>query len=936
MFVRIKELRSGLGRKFFILVFLAALLPMLLFASFSYNYVGNALLRESQVSLRKEARFYSTILYERLLLASSQVTAAYQAQAFDTAPKTPAAPFKRLLRINWEAFETASAHLPPQQQLAARQRLQQGQRFLLTTPDGRALLLQPVGADAADDGLPLYLAELDVAFLLGDSESRNPDLNYCVFGSDARPLYCSRIQEISRSGFIVLAQEQGNRSNFQVDWNNGTAVQQVSVRSIFLDQQFGVAQPWRLWVSHPRADVFKTLQVMQRVLSLMVAATVLLAALVSVMQIGRILRPLRQLIDATHAVANRNFEISLSIPTKDELGDLAQAFNDMAQQIGKQFQLLTGLSRIDQLILNVPDPDQVAQSTLNTLQDLVTSDAAAVALRNPDNVDEMWLFTFTRSNGRYQMLQQTLSDDENHWLCVLPPSHRASLSDAKYLGWLWPQRKELLGGSTYLFPILAAGKNRGVMALAWEKSHRLSEQDRSLLKDFADRLAVAITAVRREKKLYRQAHFDTLTQLPNRQLLKDRLDQAIKHATKSNGAGAVLFVDLDKFQQVNDTDGHSLGDQILIRTAERLQVCVTLEDTVARQGGDEFVIVLNNIDTPMRATRVADKIITMLGSPFSIDGKKFFLNSSIGIAVFPSDGLDVETLLRKADTAMHGAKAQGGGQYRYFEEEMNRASQRRVTAEHRIRSALENKQVELRYQPQWFWQSAEFSVEALVRIRDAEAGLLVPAEFIDVAEDTGLILDVGEWVLREACRQMAVWRMEDVPVKRISVNVSGLQLERMDFVSVVQSAVDDARLDYTDLELEVTESILIVDSESAARKLGQLNALGVTIAIDDFGTGYSSLSYLHRLPFDLVKIDQQFVAGIGDNDASEAITRSVVDLAKSFDKKVIAEGVETKAQLTYLKSIGCDAMQGYLLSRPLTADKITAFFKQFRPEQELI
>ncbi|HAU12872.1 MAG TPA: hypothetical protein DCS92_04115, partial [Gammaproteobacteria bacterium] len=343
-----------------------------------------------------------------------------------------------------------------------------------------------------------------------------------------------------------------------------------------------------------------------------------------------------------------------------------------------------------------------------------------------------------------------------------------------------------------------------------------------------------------------------------------------------------------------------------------------------------------NIDTPMRATRVADKIITMLGSPFSIDGKKFFLNSSIGIAVFPSDGLDVETLLRKADTAMHGAKAQGGGQYRYFEEEMNRASQRRVTAEHRIRSALENKQVELRYQPQWFWQSAEFSVEALVRIRDAEAGLLVPAEFIDVAEDTGLILDVGEWVLREACRQMAVWRMEDVPVKRISVNVSGLQLERMDFVSVVQSAVDDARLDYTDLELEVTESILIMDSESAARKLGQLNALGVTIAIDDFGTGYSSLSYLHRLPFDLVKIDQQFVAGIGDNDASEAITRSVVDLAKSFDKKVIAEGVETKAQLTYLKSIGCDAMQGYLLSRPLTADKITAFFKQFRPEQELI
>lgn len=933
MFVRIKELRSGLGRKFFVLVFLAALLPMLLFASFSYNYVGNALLRESDASLHKEARFYSTILYERLLLVGSRVAAVYkQREAGLPADDSAMEAFKRLALIDWLEFEELSSALSPQQQVAARKRLEQGLQYLLTTGEGQALLIQPTGSE---EGLPLYLAELDVAHLLGDSESRNPKFNYCVFGGDSEPLYCSRIHEISRSGFIELARQQGNRSNFQVGWNNGDTVQQVSVRSVFLEKQFGAPEAWRLWVSHPGAEVFQTLHVLQRILSLMVVATVMLAALVSIMQIRRILRPLRQLMDATHAVANRNFELSLSVPTKDELGDLANAFNEMARQIGKQFQLLNGLSKIDQLILNVPDLDQVAQSTLGTLQELVSSDAAAVALRNPDNVDEMWLFSFSRVSGQYQMSQQALSDDENHWLCALPPSHRASLSDAKYLGWLWPERKELLGGSSYLFPVLAAGKNRGALALAWETSYRLSEQERSLLKDFADRLAVAITAVRREKKLYHQAHFDALTQLPNRQLMKDRLDQAIRHATKNSSAGAVLFVDLDKFQQVNDTDGHSLGDQILIRTAERLGVCVTMEDTVARQGGDEFVIVLNSIDSPMRATRVADKIIAMLGSPFTIDGKKFFLNSSIGIAVFPSDGVDVETLLRKADTAMHDAKAAGGGQYRYFEEDMNRASQRRVTAEHRIRNALESGQVELRYQPQWFLQSNEFSVEALVRIRDAEAGLLLPAEFIDVAEDTGLILDVGEWVLREACRQMAVWRIEGVPVKRVSVNVSGRQLERMDFVAVVQSAVDAAKLDYSDLELEVTESILILDSESAARKLGQLSDLGVTIAIDDFGTGYSSLSYLHRLPFDLVKIDQQFVAGIGENEASAAITRSVVDLAKSFGKQVIAEGVETKPQLDYLKSIGCDAMQGFLLSRPLTADNITAFFRQSHPEEKL-
>ncbi|MAR91747.1 MAG: hypothetical protein CML06_12815 [Pseudomonadales bacterium] len=491
-----------------------------------------------------------------------------------------------------------------------------------------------------------------------------------------------------------------------------------------------------------------------------------------------------------------------------------------------------------------------------------------------------------------------------------------------------------LGGNTYLFPITAGGKNRGVLALAWEKSHKLPDYERGLLKDFADRLAVAITAVRREQKLYRHAHFDLLTQLPNRQLLKDRLDQAIKHSLKNQTAGAVMFVDLDKFQQVNDADGHALGDQILIRTAERLQVCVTLEDTVARQGGDEFVVVLRNIESPMRATRVADKIITMLSSPFTVEHKKYFLNASIGIAVFPSDGMDVDTLLRKADTAMHRAKSEGGGQYRYYEEEMNRASQRRILAEHRIRSALETNHVELRYQPQWFLNSNEFSVEALVRIRDRDAGLLLPEAFIDVAEDTGLILDMGEWVLREACLQMARWRLGELQVKRVSVNVSGVQLARMDFVALVESAVRQAGIEFSDLELEVTESILISDADSAARKLGQLSQLGVTIAIDDFGTGYSSLSYLHRLPFDLLKIDHQFVAGIGANELSQSITHSIVELAKSFHKSVIAEGVETREQLQVLKQMGCDAMQGYLLARPLTADNLENFIRQARPATE--
>ena len=337
----------------------------------------------------------------------------------------------------------------------------------------------------------------------------------------------------------------------------------------------------------------------------------------------------------------------------------------------------------------------------------------------------------------------------------------------------------------------------------------------------------------------------------------------------------------------------------------------------------------------MRANRVAEKIQTMLTSPFNVDGKKYFMSCSIGIAVFPSDGVEVETLLQKADTAMHRVKREGGGEYRYFEEEMNRAAQRRVSAERRLREALDQAKVELHYQPQWDVKDNRFSVEALVRLRNAELGLLLPEEFIKVAEDTGLILDVGEWVIRQACQQMASWRMEQVPLSRVSVNVSAVQLARMDFVSLVQSALKDFKLDYGDLELEITESILIADPSDAVKKLGMLHEMGVAIAIDDFGTGYSSLSYLHSLPFDLIKIDQSFVAGIGKVKGSEEIIKTIVDLAKSLGKTVMAEGVETKEQLEVLKSMQCDSIQGYLISRPLTDAKVTEFLNSANPVNPL-
>lgn len=917
MFFQLRDLRSKLGRKFFVLFFLVALVPMLLFASFSYNYVDSYLYRQSQKELRNEARFYSTIVYERLRILKIQIETLPQSE-IESMPGI--VDFKV---VDWAILEQEIGPISESKIKKVDKRLRAGSPGILVSDGGAIYLLR---RDPGSEGSVL-MAQLDVRFLLGNPIKQNRNLNYCLFGNQQERLFCSGADLLDHSDLKQVLTKKGQRPNFFIKWEHDGTEYVAEVRTVFISKLLD-AGGWKLWVSKQRGDVYGALAVLQRVFSVLVAVSLLLAVLVSLIQIRRILQPFRKLIEGTKAISERNFDVSVEVDTKDEFKELAEAFNQMVKQLGKQFRLLSGLSNIDQLILSVPDLDQVAQSTLSTLQDLVHSEAAAVAIRNPDKANEMLIFSVYTGVGIQPMLEQELTLQEDHWLAAVAPVHCVTRTDRQYLDWLWPGQQQLLGGSNYLFPIKVADKNRGVLALGWSEDYSLPSQDREVLKDFADRIAVAIAAVRREKMLYRQTHFDVLTQQPNRQLMKDRLEQALKHTMNSDRMGAVLFVDLDKFQHINDTEGYAVGDQILVRTAERLRVCVTPEDTVARQGGDEFIVVLNDIESPLRATRVAEKVLAMLSSPYKLDDKRYFMNCSIGISVFPSDGMEVETLLRCADTAMHRVKQEGGGNYRYFEEEMNRAAQRRVNAERRLRDAMDNSSVELHYQPQWTMETNSFSVEALVRINNQELGLLLPDDFIQVAEDTGLILDMGEWVIRQACKQMQQWRQQGLAIARVSVNVSGIQLARMDFVTLVQQALADFGLQCSDLELEITESILIHDGNDGVTKLSILNEMGVAIAIDDFGTGYSSLSYLHSLPFDLIKIDQSFVSGIGVIEGNEAIIRTIVDLAKSLGKRVMAEGVENQEQMDLLRKLKCDSVQGFLISRPLTADKVPQFIQR--------
>ena len=430
-----------------------------------------------------------------------------------------------------------------------------------------------------------------------------------------------------------------------------------------------------------------------------------------------------------------------------------------------------------------------------------------------------------------------------------------------------------------------------------------------------------------EQRIAHMAHHDALTGLPNRVLLRDRIQQAIAHAHRNGTQLAVLFIDLDRFKTINDSLGHQLGDRLLQSVASRILVCVREGDTVSRVGGDEFVIVIPAIESAADASSVAAKILEVLGAAFHLHGNDLHVAASIGISLYPGDGSDAETLMRNADTAMYYAKDSGRGNFQFFTQHMNVAAQQRLSLENSMRRALENREFEVHYQPLFDLRDRSITgFEALVRWNTPDGTMIPPSQFIQAAEESGLIVPIGEHVLREALRQARNWQANGKRY-RVSVNVSANQLSRSSYVDRLRRAIQDAGIDPHLLELEVTEGVIIEGAGEARDAIDQVAALGVGIAIDDFGTGYSGLAYLKRLPIDTVKIDQSFVRDLTIDPDDAAIVTAIVAMSKSLGVEVIAEGIETEEQLAELKRLGCHRGQGYLLARPMTAAAVAKLLR---------
>jgi len=446
----------------------------------------------------------------------------------------------------------------------------------------------------------------------------------------------------------------------------------------------------------------------------------------------------------------------------------------------------------------------------------------------------------------------------------------------------------------------------------------------------------AIKHKRAEEKILRMAYYDSLTNIPNRSLFNDRLTQAIAYAKRHGSRFAVMFIDVDDFKRVNDTLDHGVGDILLQEIAERLSRYIRSSDTVARHGivphldtvarlgGDEFTVLLSDITSIESIAKIAQRVLKIIAQPFHIQGHEIFVSASIGISTYPEDGSDLETLMKNADVAMYHAKAQGKNNYQFYKRSMNEKAMERMHMENDLRKAIKNGEFELFFQPRIdVLRKRINAVEALIRWHHPDAGLIMPNDFIPVAEESGLIVPIGEWVLEEACRKLNIWqsKLPDTEFS-ISVNISGRHFVQEGLINVIEKIINDAGISPGTLEIEITESAMMKDAEKTVNTLRQLKSLGLVICMDDFGTGYSSFNYLKEFPIDIIKIDKIFIRDIPNKREDMAIVKAIVAMSESLGIRVIAEGVETIGQYEFLIREGCNEMQGFLFSKPLSEDHV--------------
>jgi diguanylate cyclase (GGDEF)-like protein len=927
-------MRGGVARRIFALFVLSAFLPMVVMAVLTYSQVRSIIAEQTRSRLVETGKDFAMSVNQRLqLMQGSLARTALDIHDDHLMPSTPVLASLRGLFSSLTLVKAGTRSTPligealawPELGETERAHLAKGESVLVVQPgfgaSPRILLLHAVDAGQPDS--TAMVAELNPAQIWGGEENYPFMTGLCMYSGTGVMLFCSKRELETQSA--MLTNKIGAPAEPQMQISGEPWI--MGQWQLFLKPKFHEPY-WTAVAAQPMAIGLRQAEKFSRIFIGVIVLALLLAALLSVGQIRRTMGPLEKLINGTRRVADGKFDHRVDVVGHDEFGELSASFNDMAGRLGSQLDTLKVLSNIDRVILSDLNIEPVFGIVLERIRKLTSAGfAGIVVLEKPAACEARIYFMQAGPDSNMESnrirvnagrLQEFAGRDQGFWL-----------DDAASLQHYIHQPGFQIDGRLFILPILAEGTLSAFICLAFKNAGDLPPHTLIHLRDLGDRIGVAMSAVARDEKLIFQARHDDLTGLPNRLLFKEQLSSEISFAQREGRIMALLFVDLDRFKSINDTLGHSAGDELLKEAAQRLRRCNRGSDTVARLGGDEFAIILPAIPGIRSATTVAEHILQAFSQPFEIAGQENHISASIGIAISPVDGNDSEELLRKADTAMYRAKALGRGRFVYFEEQMNVEATEHMNLEREIRQGLLRDEFLLHYQPKVDLRTGSVTgAEALLRWNHPTRGLVYPDVFIGVAEDTGIIEEVGRNVIWQACTQHAAWRAAGVDAPRIAVNVSGRQFRRGDLIQIINEALQTTSTPSSALEIEVTESLFMDETCDVTSVLNELRQMGLKVTIDDFGTGYSSMSYLRWLPMDCIKIDKSFIDDMVDDDNARAIAEVIVTLAHTLGKSVVAEGVETEGQLDLLRGWQCDTIQGYYFSKPLAAERFAEYLRE--------
>ena len=939
MKIEIAFLRSKVAQRIFMLFIISSLIPIILLTLLAFRQVNNLISTQQHELLKQMNKQYGLIVFERLLLLKKQM--GWIAQSFSQEDLSArltenhqfglkmSQGFKKIGLINYanqSTFPLGNTEKIVTLLRTEQDYLKAGNSILISDYQphfsSRIFLLRSI--DSRYSKQSILIGEIDQSYLWGDAGSFDPETQLCVFDEFNKTLFCSH-QEYEPSPEELIKLKTLSSEQFAwYKYNNEEFL--VNYWSLFLEPTFFVPK-WMIVSSQSKAYIFSPLANFRNIFVFVITLTLAIVALLSIYQIRRNLIPLEKLIEGVHHITNKKFNKPVEVNSGDEFEELAISINNMAIQIDKQFHTLSTMADIDQLILSTLKIEDIIKIVLNRMSEIIPYDYISMVVI--DRNDNKSCRTYIQSKPfRKQITTETLE--------ITPSEYQMLLENQKYL--VITKQKNLpcyllsllkLGALSFLvLPIMLKEKVSAIICLGYRTLCTIKEEDILLACDFTNRVAVALSKASWEEQLYYMAHYDALSGLPNRLLLKDRLQQALARAERQKTFVAILFIDLDRFKYINDSLGHMVGDLLLREVAQRLSRNLRSEDTISRIGGDEFIIVISYFENSKESlsitTVIAKKIMAELSIPFNINGHEVYSTASIGIACYPTDGQTINELLKNADSAMYHAKSVGKNNYQFYSKALNAAAFESLDMENSLRHALERREFELYYQPKIETKSKKIcGGEALIRWNHPKKGRVSPAQFIPLCEEIGLIVTIGEWIIHTVCMQAKSWQDQGLPALRIAVNLSPLQFRQPDLIKQIRSALNVTGLNPSELELEITESATMEDIDKAIATLGTFNNMGLHLSIDDFGTGYSSLNYLKRFPIHTLKIDQSFIRNLDTSFEDAAIVKSIITLAHSLKLSVVAEGVETKEQFDYLESLGCDEIQGYLFSPPISANEFT-------------